>query len=723
MPRSLVLGNGSILVTYDDNLQMRDLYFPHVGMEDHTAYGDMHRTGVWVASQPAPAADNLGGAAVKDGKFAWFDDPSWEVSINYKHETLVGSSRLRNEKLGIQIDAEDFVHPVLNVIMRSFHVQSIDGKEKEVRLFYNHDFHIYGDKQKDTAFYEPYTNSVIHYRQTRYFLVGGETSDPVECHTGHDLGAYQSTLHSTGSIKHCGISGYSIGKADYQGREGTWRDAEDGNLSGVTVDQGSVDSTVGIYCKVSPDRQTTVSLWICCGKSLEEVIGLHQEVIRESPVQLQRNCHNYWKSWVNKTNADFGDLPAPLIDLYKRSLLLIRLHVDNQGGIIAAADADIMEFNRDTYTYVWPRDGAFVCMALDKAKYPEVTRRFFEFCCKVQMPDGYLLHKYNPDGSPGSSWHPWYRDGKPQLPIQEDETALVLCALCKHFESSRDFEFLQYMYENFLKKAAQFLVDFREEKTGLPLMSYDLWEEHRGIFSYTTSCVIAGLYAAAHISNVLGHFTHSERYHNAADEMKQAMLFHLYDEEHQRFVKKIKREDGNVTNYDLTPDMSIAAVWKLGVLPPHDPRIVSTMKQLEDALRVHTDIGGFARYTNDVYHAKAHSTKKIPGNPWFITTLWSAQWHIALAKKPEDLKEVLETLKWVEAHKSEDGILAEQLDPFTGKPLSVAPLVWSHATYVETVQLYLEKLNELTARNVSPGSTKLTTSELDAGQKPLSAEA
>jgi GH15 family glucan-1,4-alpha-glucosidase len=35
------------------------------------------------------------------------------------------------------------------------------------------------------------------------------------------------------------------------------------------------------------------------------------------------------------------------------------------------------------------------------------------------------------------------------------------------------------------------------------------------------------------------------------------------------------------------------------------------------------------------------------------------------------------------------------MHPMTGAPLSVAPLTWSHAVYVETVLLYSEKLKEL----------------------------
>jgi GH15 family glucan-1,4-alpha-glucosidase len=41
------------------------------------------------------------------------------------------------------------------------------------------------------------------------------------------------------------------------------------------------------------------------------------------------------------------------------------------------------------------------------------------------------------------------------------------------------------------------------------------------------------------------------------------------------------------------------------------------------------------------------------------------------------------------------GVLAEQLDPLTGAPLSVAPLAWSHAALVTLVEEYQRKVDEL----------------------------
>lgn len=689
MPRSLAFGNGRLLATFDEHLQMRDFYYPYVGMEDQTTYGHVHRVGFWV-----------------EGKgFSWLNDGSWKIEPRYEQDTLTGDSLLQSDRLGLTIRVRDYVHPVHNILVRHFFLQSSDG-EKRVRCFFNHDFHIYGDKQKDTAFYEPYTNTMIHYREKRYFLIGGESTHPTQCVSGNRGGRYASVLRSMEGLKTCGISSFTTGKADYRGLEGTWRDAEDGELSRHPIEQGSVDSTVAIHCTVPAQGEAEVILWVCVGKDLEEVLGLHQTVVTETPERLHRNCKNYWKSWCHKIRRSFGSLSDAAVTLYHRSLLIVRTHVDDRGGIVAAADSDIMAFNRDTYTYVWPRDGAFVSLALDHAGYGEVTRKFFRFCMQLQLPDGYLLHKYNPDGSPGSSWHPWFRDGEPQLPIQEDETALVIYAMWKHFELQQDFEFLQELFEKFVKNAAQFLVNFREEGTGLPLPSYDPWEEHRGVFTYTTATVIAGLHAAAQIAHILGHHRHSEHYQTAADEMRQALLFHLFDEGSQRFLKKIKRVNGVTTERDATPDASISAVWLLDVLPADDPRVISTMRQQQDMLTVRTPVGGLARYTNDYYQAVTPITKDIPGNPWIITTLWNAQWKIATAKTTVDLAAARDAIEWTARYASPAGILPEQLHPLTGAPISVAPLTWSHATYVDTVLKYLEKEREILGQEMFKAVTE-----------------
>jgi GH15 family glucan-1,4-alpha-glucosidase len=128
---------------------------------------------------------------------------------------------------------------------------------------------------------------------------------------------------------------------------------------------------------------------------------------------------------------------------------------------------------------------------------------------------------------------------------------------------------------------------------------------------------------------------------------------------------------------------------------PDDPQIVPTMQAIREQLWVKTSVGGVARYTNDHYHQVSQDISNVPGNPWFICTLWLAEWYSLTAKHPDDLKQALDILEWVAAHALPSGILAEQVDPYTEQPVSVSPLTWSHAAYVSTVLTYLQRKKHL----------------------------
>jgi len=84
-----------------------------------------------------------------------------------------------------------------------------------------------------------------------------------------------------------------------------------------------------------------------------------------------------------------------------------------------------------------------------------------------------------------------------------------------------------------------------------------------------------------------------------------------------------------------------------------------------------------------------------PSNPWFVTTLWKAQYLTALAKSAEELKPVLEILEWVADKALQSGVMAEQLRAETLEPVSVSPLTWSHGTFIAAVQKYLSRLSEM----------------------------
>ncbi len=655
MPRAAVTGNGNLLACMNHNNLLEDLYFPYVGMEDHIDFQHWHRVGVHV-----------------DNKFSWLTDSSWDHSTKYLPETLVTDAVSRNEELLIRLDFNDFVYHSENLFMRKVKIRNEANYDREVKMYFNQDFHLYGDKQQDTAFYEPEFKAMVHYRKRRYFWISGMQDGKA------------------------GVDSFTTGKSEYRGLEGTWKDAEDGHLHEHAIEQGSVDSTVEFRVPLKAMEEKVLYVWICAGKDLNDVEDMHEFILHEGPEKLLKNTINYWISWVNKETEKDLQVDPDLLKEYKQSLLIVRTQIDNRGAIIAANDSDIMKFNKDTYTYMWPRDGAWVSIALDRAGYGEITKRFFQFCADTMTHEGYLLHKYNPDESVGSSWHAWYKNGEMQMPIQEDETAIVTYALWNHWQHYKDIEFIQEMYEPLIRAAGNFMSHFVDEKTGLPLPTYDLWERERGIFAYTAACTYAGLEAAYRLSSIIGHFNHSDRYKKAAESIKEAILKHLYDEKEGRFLKRLEvNSKTKEMTKDYSLDASMHALWMMGVLPPDDERIIRTNEAIHESLKINTHVGGMARSENDDYQRVAGNYHDIPGNPWLITTLWHAQWKLALAKNEADLKEVRNTLKWAVDQANEAGIMPEQVSPFNGEPLSVAPLTWSHATFVDTVLQYDKKLKEL----------------------------
>ncbi|MGO8671335.1 MAG: glycoside hydrolase family 15 protein [Capsulimonadaceae bacterium] len=656
MPRDIPIGNGNLLITFDSRYTLRDIYFPYVGQENHTR-GQACRFGVWV-----------------DGQLSWIHEPSWHKQLRYENETLVTAVTAVHWGLGIRLTCRDCVDFDRDLYIRKVEIENLLPMPRDVRLFWHHDFNIWASSEGNTAYYAPNLRSMVHYKGKCWLLAN-------VC-VGSENPQY-------------GVEHYAVGVSRAHGAEGTWRDAEDGVLGMNAIAQGSVDSTIGAHVKLN--RCEVVYYWLAAGEDYQAVKLIDGLVRERGPEFFLHRVRTYWNRWVNKDNIPYGDLPEPLVTLYKQSLLILRTQIDNRGAIIAANDSDYLDYNNDTYSYMWPRDGALVAFALDMAGQPDVTRNFYEFCKDVLLPEGCLLHKYNPDKSLGSSWHPWAdQDGNPQLPIQEDETALVIWALWEHYDRYKDVEFIRPLYSPLIRRAGEFMESYREPHTCLPGLSYDLWEERHGIHTFTVATVWAGLNAAANFAETFGDEDRAVKFRRSMDAIKKATIKHLWYPEEKRFVRRltIDRHTG-LTTLDLTIDASVYGLFQFGMFAADDPMVVSTMTQIEERLWCRTDIGGIARYENDYYHQVSQDVANVPGNPWIICTLWLAEWYIAKARSLSDLGRALEIIEWVRRHTLDSGVLAEQIHPYSGDPISVSPLAWSHATVVMTVREYLAKLDFL----------------------------
>lgn len=651
MPRQIVLGNGRLLVNVDEFLQVRDIFYPHVGQENHLM-GHTQKIGVYA-----------------DGKFSWIDN-SWTRHIGYRKDTAVVDAVVRSDTLDVELEINGAVDCEQNIFIRKLVVKNLTNYEREIRVFFYHDFHLYGTDVGDTAAYEPKRNAIFHYKRNRYFLI--------------------NAVNENGNSKQGDITHFAVGEKETKNSEGTYRDAEDGNLSGNPIAQGSVDSTICLELNIPANNEKTFYYWICAGKTLDEVKAINDSI--DNPAKLLERTKLCWRGEVEGIKIE--NVSPEVEAEVKRSLLIINTQIDEDGAIIAANDSTNLKFNRDTYSYMWPRDGAITSMALNRLGRFDSTRKFLTFCAKVISKKGCLLHKYNPDGSLGSSWHPWIRNGKASLPIQEDSTALVVSAIKDYLDRSGDLKFVENLKDKLLVPTLEFMINYFDYERGIPLPSHDLWEERYGVTAYTCAAVWKGLQDGAKICEAVNKESLAKRARDVAKKLKNSFSSHFWDDGAKRFIRLVLYEDGHITK-DPTMDAGLCALFDFGMFDANDEKIVNTMNSMRETLWCKTDLGGLARNSNDYYHKVSQD---MPGNPWPIATAWLGKWYVRRAKTLDGLTNAENILNWLVNVGGATGVLPEQVNPYTGEHISVSPLTWSHAEFVNLALDYSKKYEELTKK-------------------------
>src|SRR5262245_49493663 len=97
MPRDIPVGNGRLLITFDRQYQIRDIYFPHVGQENHGGAGPC-RFGVH-ADVPGRHKSRL----------YWTSDEGWDIRQRYLRDTLTTSVALEHRDLRLSLYCNDVV--------------------------------------------------------------------------------------------------------------------------------------------------------------------------------------------------------------------------------------------------------------------------------------------------------------------------------------------------------------------------------------------------------------------------------------------------------------------------------------------------------------------------------------------------------------------------------------------------------------------------------------
>lgn len=632
-----MLGNGALTVGLNEHGLVHDFYYPYVGLENlTTARSAHHKIGVWA-----------------DGQFSWVDDGNWEINVGLETDALLSNVSMRNHDLGIELQLGDFVDPDFNAFCRQISLVNHRDQTRAIRLFMHQVFEISRAGRADTALYVPEEHYILDYKGRCSLLIYGQANDG----TAYDQ--------------------FAIGNYGIEGKEGTFKDAEDGELSGSAVEHGGVDSVIRFSGNLEAGQTADYSYWIVAADSQHAAEKVHSRLKKDGLAARLEALKRHWNQWLEPASASLATIDDEYIELTKKSLMLIKAHTDKRGGIIASCDSSIYNYGRDYYSYVWPRDGAYAMWPLIRMGFTEEPKKFFEFCRDILDPEGYLAHKYQPDKAIGSTWHPQLHGNRSELAIQEDETASVIYMLGEYLQYSGDKDFVHSLYLTFVQPAANFLTQFIDQTTGLPHASYDLWEEKFLTTTYSTAVTYQALLVASEFADMFEHPDDCSTWREVAE--KILANCDVFYEPERGILRKgfLLQQDGSL-QFDNTLDVSsLYGVLAFGMRNNAD-QLHSTVLEIERMLLDNSPSGGCPRYENDNYF---RSDPPFLGNPWFVTTLWMAQYYI----RTKQLDKAKHYVQWTMDRALPSGALSEQVNPSTGEIVSVTPLAWSHAEFINTV--------------------------------------
>jgi GH15 family glucan-1,4-alpha-glucosidase len=388
-------------------------------------------------------------------------------------------------------------------------------------------------------------------------------------------------------------------------------------------------------------------------------------------------------------------LGVDLDRLARRSVLVLEQLADRAtGGIVAAPEMDEAFTESGGYGFVWPRDLAYVVLGLLAAGCGEAATAALRWLARSQAPEGLWLHRYWTTGEPAPSW------GLHQV----DETGVALVAAEAAFWELGD-ERLDRELWPVVRRAADFLVSFRDPTTGLPRASIDLWEQHDGQYAYSAASVVGGLRAAA-----LAAGRHepglAPGYEQTASGVADAIDACLWDPVLGRYRRgvSIARPDGDgeppgtpferalpypnrrvrsIDAVDTRLDSSLLGLaWPFAPLGVRSERVRATVDAVATGLAAPG--GGLLRHEGDIYAG---------GHEWPLVGLW-----LGLARRALGDDEAYgRMLAHVVERRTPLDLLAEQVLP-DGRPAWVVPLGWSHAMLLAAARPELRLVGRLRER-------------------------
>lgn len=417
-----------------------------------------------------------------------------------------------------------------------------------------------------------------------------------------------------------------------------------------------------------------------------------------------------WQKWhrsllsLKTTKTKNNDL-----DLFLISASVLKVHEGKKkpGGYVASLSIPWGFSKGDEdfggYHLVWPRDMVHTTTGLLALKAGDDALMALNYLMITQEADGHWPQNMWLNGLP-------YWNG-----VQMDQTGSPILLLdLAHREGTLDLQQVQHFWP-MVYKAAKYIVSYG------PVTHQCRWEENAGYSPYTLAIEIAALLSAADFADMNNEPEMANYLRETADVWNSNLEKWTYvtdtdlarrvgvegyyvrigspdkteiDPHDQDIIPIINRKQGE--NYISAKEMispDALALVRYGLRAADDPKILNTIKVLDEILKVETPFGPcWYRYNGDGYgeHEDGNPFNGTgKGRAWPLLTGERAHYEIAAG----NFDEAKRLLKSIEAFANEGGMLPEQIwdtedipekELYMGRPTGAAmPLVWAHAEYIK----------------------------------------
>lgn len=636
-----IIGNSKMLASLTKDGQLQRLFWPNIDFSQHI---NRYYTGVFVHG---------GGSET-----SFMHEEGWEYEQAYDGNTNILITTAINKEMEVEVSQSDFIVPGMDVFVRDYKVRNLSKEDKTITFVMYSDLTVDDRKRYNTVMFDPMEDCLLHYFRQYAFAIG-------------------SNLEATH---------FQSGNA--------FEAAKKNKLTGKVI-MNKTDGALSWYLgNLAGEEEKHLPIYIAAAQNLGGAVDVLSEAKKMGSHALYELTSQYWDKYLQQAK-EIPIKDSKLKNVYNRSLLMFKLlNNEESGAFIAGPEVDEDYVFSGGYAYCWGRDAAYIATAADLAGYHDLVSKFYYSTIGIQRGDGAWEHRFYTDGQLAPTWG-----------IQIDEAGSILWGIHKHYEITKDEEFVMNIWPT-VEKGANFLSIFIDPETHLPLPTNDLWEKREGEHMYSTAAVYGGLVGSAKLARKLNRLDLADKWESAAERMKKTVEDRCWNEktgaylralklavDEQRYIEVaaegkhtlIEETSKGYKTYRLYED-PVIDICLLGLNVPFnmidadEERMKKTAETLEKQL-TSPIVGGIERFPGDVY---------IGGNPWILTTLWLAQYYVKIGK----FEKAYEYLNWAADNANHLGLLPEQIDKKTGKPAWVMPLTWSHAMFVLTV-IALEEAGEL----------------------------